>query len=1680
MAKKTAPHSVHKPASASNAVQKASLASAGFDTLTLNNHYVPARLPTGKVVGVWGHALMRRADGNIQPVQVGDEVHKGDVILTTQNGIVQLEGPGYRMARLPGLMESDQNLAAADEQFEAPAAGLDGGGSGGLLGGVRVDRIAEAVTPQNYNYDTTGTLVQPLSVLPTTVAPPTVTVDNVTTPESSGFAVFNVHLTGAAATPVTVNLALTSGTATTNDYGSTGPDNLQVSLDNGATWTNATTVTLPAGTTSVLVRTPLVNDALNEAAETFTLTATPTSGSANLATATGTATITDDDPQPNIVINDVTVNEGAGSAVFSISLSATSGQAVTVNWATVDGVAKSGSDFTAASGSITFAPGETVKTVVIPVLNDGFFEQSETFQVQLTDPTNAALAQATGTGTIKDDGTGAGGTDNDTPKLTLSGPAVIDEAAGTVTYTVTMSNAAAVPVTVHYATTDGTATAGKDYTATTGDLTFAAGELTKTIIVPITQDTLFEKSETFSVALSNPTNATLATASVTSQIVDDGRTLDNGGTANNDTPVLNITGPAIIDEAGKTATYTVTLSNASTSDVTVNFATGAATDTATANADYTLQTGTLTFAANSTAAQTITVPITNDTTFEQSETLTVALSNAQGATIGTGSVVSQIVDDGRTIPGGGTANDDRPTLSITGPAVIDEAAGTATYTVTLSAASTSAVTVHYATSDGGTSGSAATAGSDYTTTVGDLTFAAGELTKTIVVPITPDTLFEKSETFTVALSNPTNATLATASVTSQIVDDGRTLDNGSTANNDTPVLNIIGPAVIDEAAGTATYTVTLSNASTSAVTVNFATGAATDTATANADYTAQTGSLTFAANSTAAQTITVPITNDTTFEQSETLTVALSNAQGATIGTGSVVSQIVDDGRTIPGGGTANDDRPTLTLTGPAVIDEAAGTATYTVTLSAATTVPVTVHYATSDGTATASNDYTARVGDLTFAAGELTKTISVPITNDTTFEKSETFSVALSNPTNATLATASVTSQIVDDGRDLGGGKFANNDLAVTVDESALSGGNLESSSSQTTHASVTVAPSGTTGAVYAFGDLAVLQAQHYTSDGQALVWGVTTGANGTSLLLGSVANTSSSEGATSDVIRVTLTTATGAATVDLLGNLDHPAGAGANTLTVPIPLKETLGTATDSYQLAVNVVDDVPVANNQQATAVVQNTNLLIVLDTSGSMQDRANGMSGATGLQLAIKAVDQLMETYDAAGNVSITLVTFNSSSKIILTGVTSAADAVAQLNAAKLVGSDFTNYDAAISTAESAYNSAAHLSNAVNVAYFISDGKPEGPTSALTSQYALDSNEQTAWQQYLTDHDMQAYAVGIGAQLTNPNTATPFLTALGAVAYDGGNATDPSNGVMTVVDTTNLGTALVSTVPTPVTGTLLGGLIDSTSGAGADGGYLSQVVVNGHTYSFNGTGVTADSPSGYTYDASTHLLAVTTTTGTFAVSLTTGAYSFQSQVAEALNVSYTIKDQDGDTATATLTVATVQPTLLDGTTGNDTLTGQAAIVNLIDGRGGDDVIVGSNANDILYGGAGNDTLTGGLGSDVFAWRLADAPTSTTSVDTIKDFNVKPVTAGGDILDLRDLLQGETSNATTLAGYLHFDNAASGNATLHVHSGGTGSAENQTIILQGVDLSGWGSSDTQIIQSLLNQGKLLVDGH
>jgi len=282
------------------------------------------------------------------------------------------------------------------------------------------------------------------------------------------------------------------------------------------------TLTFTPGQTSKTVPVTIANDALAEDDETFTLNLSNATGGIAIADAQGVGTIVNDDLDPTVSVGNASVVEGdIGTTTLSlpVTLSGPSGREVDVDYATSDGTATAGSDYSATSGTLVFAAGETSKQIDVTVTGDLWVESNETLSVTLSSPFNADLGTSVATGTITND--------DANPKLVVSDVAKLEGNSGTtpLTFTVAMVPLSISDVTVDYATSGGTATAGSDYTATSGTLTIPAGQASGTIAVSVSGDKTYEPNETVTLTLSNPAGASIVVGTATGTILNDDRIL---------------------------------------------------------------------------------------------------------------------------------------------------------------------------------------------------------------------------------------------------------------------------------------------------------------------------------------------------------------------------------------------------------------------------------------------------------------------------------------------------------------------------------------------------------------------------------------------------------------------------------------------------------------------------------------------------------------------------------------------------------------------------------------------------------------------------------------------------------------------------------------------------------------------------------------------------------------------------------------------------------------------------------------------------------------------------------------------------------------------------------------------------------------------------------------------------
>ncbi|MFM5587005.1 type I secretion C-terminal target domain-containing protein, partial [Aeromonas rivipollensis] len=628
-----------------------------------------------------------------------------------------------------------------------------------------------------------------------------------------------------------------------------------------------------------------------------------------------------------------------------------------------------------------------------------------------------------------------------------------------------------------------------------------------------------------------------------------------------------------------------------------------------------------------------------------------------------------------------------------------------------------------------------------------------------------------------------------------------------------------------------------------------------------------------------------------------------------------------DDGSTATGslGITIDDDSPTVDLLpniGASVVEGATYNGTWssgygadgagsTKVLVGANEYDLNTDIALASGTLRVNSDGTWRFQ----AANGL----------DQDVVNSQSFSVRVRDYDQDTV-TDNITIAITDAATPTGG--TASN----TVDEEGLSNG-IIGGPNDATGANTTV--TGTLG--YNFGGDGAASTGAFTwstaglpglsSGGTALVYSVS--ADGLTLT-----GAKTGGGATVFTVKVT-DLATGAYEFKLLLPLDHSAPVSPVTSDeddIPLSFGYTVkdddgSTATGS--LGITIDDDSPIAmpatNAGQATQV-QNTNLMLILDISGSMGD-PSGYQGMTRMQVMQKSALELLDKYDAYGNVMVNIITF-ATSAANATGVWVTVDA-AKTIILGLSPTNSTNYDDALNEAIKAFSDSGRLVGAQNVSYFMSDGLPNanslsggdasvpdgdnslGGGDGIDGDGATLSGETKDWADFLTANNINSFALGMGSGATQ--------SALNPIAYNGVSGASPANTTAVVVtDFSQLAATLLSTVVAPpLSGQLIDGITAST---GADGGWINAITVAGVTYTYNQktntSGVSGGTSAG-TFIPGTHEWSITVAGGIFKVDMDNGVYTYtppSSIPVGGINQSfgYSVIDNDGDTASSTLSI------------------------------------------------------------------------------------------------------------------------------------------------------------------------------
>ncbi|MGI9251564.1 MAG: Calx-beta domain-containing protein, partial [Pseudohongiellaceae bacterium] len=751
-----------------------------------------------------------------------------------------------------------------------------------------------------------------------------------------------------------------------------------------------TSVTLVANETTATLTVATLDDAVDEAdgslAVRLDLDSGLTSYTVDSDFAAVTVTIEDNDG-PEVSVAAASADETDERLVFTVSLSATPIEQTEVTWATgtdpnapdamrarasVDPDAL-GADYVVGGGKLTFAADavDLGLSVTVTLVDDAMVEPDETFLLTLSDPGNDA--------TLAADASAAIGTIISDDAAFVAVDAASAGENENLVFAVTLSPVSYQTVVVNYATMDGTAKEGEDYTGISdGMLTFMPDASSGTITVFVTDDLITEGSEDLTLTLSDATNATIAS----------GSTSVTGTITDNEMPALSIRASDSSVTEGSPAVFIITSTNSPMDDTEIGVAGTKTGEFFGSDALPTI----VTLAAGETAA-TLRIATVGDDDDEANGSLAVWLDIDSG--------LSSYTATGASVATVTIKDDDGPEISVAA-ASANEAEGYIVFTVALSAMPTEHTEVSWNTGADttpdavpATAGSAPAAeGVDYITASGTLTFAAGTevLRLSVTVTVVDDDDVEPDETFLLTLSAPGNdATLAA----------GASSATGTITSDDIPAVHITANQEAVSEGDMALFTVTADQKPLTDLTVGV-----------NTTFTPDSFSL-------GTQPTTVTLAAGTT---TAAYTVATQEVTGT--GTGTITATVNDGGAAYtavaPLSATVailDNTTRLIDISGPAasVTEADNARAEFIVALSsppASTGQTVRVSYATVDGTAITVSDYRAASGTLTFAGSETSKTVTVTVLNDTAYENpNERFQMQISNQRPITLNDLGATS---------------------------------------------------------------------------------------------------------------------------------------------------------------------------------------------------------------------------------------------------------------------------------------------------------------------------------------------------------------------------------------------------------------------------------------------------------------------------------------------------------------------------------------------------------------------------------------------------------------------------------------------------------------------------------------------
>ncbi len=1489
----------------------------------------------------------------------------------------------------------------------------------------------------------------------------------------------------------------------------------------------------------MLVRTPVVNDALDENSENFTLTATRTAGTTSNASATGTATITDNDPTPSLSVNDVTVNEAAGTMTFTVSLSAASGLPVSVAYGTSNGSATAGADYTATSGTLNFAAGVTSQTITVPIANDSTYEGAETLTVTLSSPTNATIADGSGLGTIRDDGTGSGGTDNDTPSLAVSSVTVAED-AGYAQFTVSLSNPSATATTVSLGLTNGSATSPADYTtalevstdggatwAAAASATIAAGQTSVLVRTPVVNDSLTEVAENFTLTATRTAGTTSnLSASGTATITDNdtppaGR--DVTVTTAEDTPMVFGLGNFLMNDAeqgNNVNPSAVRIDSLPANGILYYNGVGVVAGQVIPAAD--IAAGLLQFEpapnANGTGYASFTFSVRDASGLYDTAPNTVTV-NVTAVNDGAPGAVNDNFATALGTPVTITAaqlltNDSLPDHArITGVSAASSGTlvdnGNGTWTFTPSGTGTATFTYTLTDDDGQTS----------TATVGITTYAANSDLATVHESALDNGTGGGTRVATGNLLANDGGGSSISSVAG--VTDGGAGDTDSRAGY-IGVTTTHGKLVVDvSGAGVGDYTYTLNAAADNSAAAN------NNSITESFSYTSNL--------TTAALNVTIvddrPLASNRTVEVSENalpsynlvLVLDVSGSMTQQI-YGGEVRQVNDDG-TVAITTRLDMAKAALISLVEEYFSQADAVSIKIVTFSStASILNGNVAYTSKEAAIAAIQGITGSGGtdysDALTAAQTAFGTVNGAVENIAYFisdgvpTEGDTTSPATSSGYAGFVTSNDIRSYAVGIGSGISNTGPLNGIHNVDADGSgAVDPAIIVPDLNNLASTLLTTVPIANSGNVVGGGTLGSALG---ADDGWVQNITVQLDSNGDGTPDTNV--TFNYNGLTDQISwsgafptgspiagdSLTLDASNGFTFGSMVfnfqnGEYSYYTNGAANegdSFQLTFVAQDGDGDVTPATTLQFQVVDGQPVARADTDTLFANETsftgNVISGMGTDGGLA--LGGLS--TDFTAAGSGVDKIVD------GATITAVTFQGQVfSLTANGSGSALGGNYTVSGGRLTWTHASNGSSLVFDSNGYY---AYTPTAANT--------PATPSSAPVTVTLTGTNASGT---SLTIGDLTFTGVARGSTYETSGVTRSSTNGIGVT---GGSASNRIDNLESLVITFNratnpYGVENVVIDPYNANSNLGGSVAVTYSIYHVDGHLLGQYYSNSEA--------AVSLPSQYSNIGRIEITANSDAYASIAsVSYATVQNSAAAEIAP-VQIGYTLTDTDGDTSSSILTLRAITNSqagdasantltgnaandYLDGGAGDDVLSGGAGHDLLVGDAGndslvggvGDDVLRGGSGNDtlsggdgadVLAGGLGNDLLIGGAGSDTFEWALADkGAAGSPMVDTIQDFNSASAVLGGDLLDLRDLLQGETHQGGVvgnLTSFLHFE-ASGGNTTIQISSSGgfasgyNAGAVDQSIVLQGVDLTAGGLSDQQVIQDLLNKGKLVTD--